>query len=268
MRSSSESYLKNEIISQSRHLFIYGYHDEKREQLIKELEEENPIRIDSNKPMAVYVEDFALKKEDYDKTKVDRSHIQRISNEYLHFSIGHRIIQKTIQDVDVSIINERIKKLLDRINCYSKNSNNTSVQDIESLERLLEESKKFYLRYFHKYIKGEPTPSIEEIAIPFMMIEQFVSDWKRTLQNTSHVGLIIEKKEPVEIESIRSVNFLVGARINGDISMKVVTEPEAWDTYHDFNGQLVECVHDYGTVELDNSVDEYMKKIKKGWWLK
>ena len=55
---------------------------------------------------------------------------------------------------------------------------------------------------------------------------------------------------------------MVGKRINADISMKVACQPGEWETYYDLSGQFVQCVHDYGVVELDDSLNQYVKKRK------
>ena len=56
---------------------------------------------------------------------------------------------------------------------------------------------------------------------------------------------------------------LMSSRINGDISVKVVTEPDAWATFITSNGVFVEYMHDYGIIELDNSYKNDMKKLIK-----
>ena len=62
--------------------------------------------------------------------------------------------------------------------------------------------------------------------------------------------------------STQAINNLIGSRINGDISVKVAIEPDDWETYRDSNGQFVGAIHDYGTVELDDSYKKYMKSRK------
>ena len=255
-----EAFLKKEIIGQSRHLFIYGYQNEDRKQFVKELEEENPIQVDSNQPMAIRLEDYAFKKESYDKSTLDDNKIQLIGNNYLHFCIGHRLVQKTIQDVDLGALQERIKKLLERINRYSQNKTHPKIETIRDLEEVLEESKRFYEKYYYAYIHREETPSIEDIYLPFILLESFVSDWKNVLNNDSYISVLVEKTKPIEIKSTRAVNFLVGGRINKDISMKIITDPNDWDSYRDQNGQVIEYIHDYGIVELDESNKQYLKK--------
>ena len=50
---------------------------------------------------------------------------------------------------------------------------------------------------------------------------------------------------------------------NGDISVKVVTESDAWDTFITSNGVFVEYIHDYGIIELDDSYKNDKKKLIK-----
>lgn len=79
----------------------------------------------------------------------------------------------------------------------------------------------------------------------------------------SYFGIVYDKKGPLAIPSTRQINNLIGSRINGDISVKIAMEPENWETYVDSNGQFVQATHDYGTVELDDSFQKYMKKVKR-----
>ena len=43
--------------------------------------------------------------------------------------------------------------------------------------------------------------------------------------------------------------------------MKVATAPEDWETYIDTRDQLVEDVHDYSTIEVDDSYKNYGLKL-------
>lgn len=104
--------------------------------------------------------------------------------------------------------------------------------------------------------------SIDQIPIPFLQLDLFIAQFKRALNNNSYFGIIIDKQQDIAVSSTKAINFLIGGRINKDISMKIAIQPDNWDTYLDPNGQLIEAIHDYGTVELDDSNREYTKKLK------
>lgn len=65
-----------------------------------------------------------------------------------------------------------------------------------------------------------------------------------------------------------AINGYVTRRINSDISMKVACDPNEWMTYYDTTGILAENVHDYGVIELDNSLQIYTEQLKKQYYKK
>ena len=81
--------------------------------------------------------------------------------------------------------------------------------------------------------------------------------------NKSYFGIIIDGSNDFSLETYKLVNGYVTRRINGDLSMKVVTDPEKWYTYYDNGGEFAEAVHDYGIVELDSSYSDRTKKMMK-----
>jgi len=256
-------YLKNEILGQSRHHFIYGYNNEERKSFLEELNREFPIKIDSTSPMAVYVDEIGLPRITDSDSELDTNKIDRLSQEYLSFSIAYNILLKSKENVDVDLLNSRIQKLLNTINKYSKNSEYPDITNLEDLISVLIESKEFYKTYYENYLNNRKLKSIDEIVLPFLHLESFVSEYKKALNNNSHFGIIIDKKDDIILSSTKAINLLVGSRINRDISMKVVVEPGKWDCYIDYNGQYIEAIHDYGIIEFDNSHTEYVEKVKK-----
>ena len=70
-------------------------------------------------------------------------------------------------------------------------------------------------------------------------------------------------KNNISTLSVQAINNFIGARINGDISIKVAIEPDDWETYCGTNGQYIEAIHDYGTIDLDDSYTKRLSKSKK-----
>ena len=144
---------------------------------------------------------------------------------------------------------------------------NKSCEEIKTIEDLLKEiktSRDFYYEYYFKYISGEvKSIPIDKISIPFMEIDMFVSNFKNGMNLDSYIGIIFDKKIPQEISWVKAINNLISRRINKDISIKVALEPDAWETYTSTNGQLIEATHDYGTIELDDSLKDNIKRKKK-----
>ena len=58
-----------------------------------------------------------------------------------------------------------------------------------------------------------------------------------------------------------TINNYIGKRCNADLSIKLACDATSWPTYCSLNGQI-DAIHDYGTVELDDCVKQYTKKMK------
>lgn len=258
----NESYLKKEIMEQSRHLFVYGYNTDYRSQFLQSIEYDYPIIVNSNKPVALYFDNFSISEIDYHSEDKNRFLIEAISREYMHFTIASKLLERTLE-LDKNFINDRLSRLIYLVN---KNKNN-SFPEIETIEDLLREMKKsrdFYYQNYIDYVKGliKNIP-IDDISIPFIQLETFVSKYKTLMNIDSYLGIILDKKTQLAIPSVQVINNLIGGRINKDISIKLAIEPNDWETYIDVNGQLIEATHDYGTVELDNSYKMYMRTLKR-----
>lgn len=260
----NEDYLKNEIMEQNRHQFIYSYNDAKRELFLNKLDNEYPIKIDCNSPMCIYLNDFSFPKISVIDCALDNNKIDILSNEYLSFTIAVAILEKTRKNVDVDLLNSKITRLLHLINKYDINSGHKKITSFDELILTMNESKSFYKSYYLDYVKtGQTKKSINDISISFLHLESFISQYKRALNNTSYFAIIIDKSDDISLSSTKAINLLIGSRINKDISMKIVVEPGKWDSYIDVNGQYIESIHDYGVVELDDSQKKYIKSLKK-----
>ena len=263
-RYKNEDYLKQEIMNQSRHLFIYGYNSVQRKQFLKSMSQEYPIILDQTSPMAIYLDEYGLPKIQPSNGELNKNKIDLISSEFLYFSIIENILLKLKENNDLDILNERIKKLIETLNIYSMNRDFSQITDLDDLIRILTQSKEFYKKcYIEYYGNGQETLSINDIPLPFIQFDIFVKQLKEALKNDSYFAIIIDKQRDISITSIYSINSLIGGRINKDVSMKIVTEPDKWDSYRDSNGQLIECVHDYGTIELDDSLSKHLQRIRR-----
>ena len=258
----NEEYLKNQIMEQSRHLFIYGYNCEQRSEFLKSLEQNYPIIADSDKPVALYFDTLGIPKIDVDLKDKDRYLIDAVSREYLSFAIATRILERSME-FDRTILDSRLSRLINLIN-RNKNAGHAEIETALDLLKEIKTSRDFYYESYINYVKGLiERISIDNVTIPFLQLEMFVRLYKETMSINSYFGIIFDKKSPSSIPSTRAINNLIGGRINGDMSIKVAIEPDDWETYRDVNGQFVEAIHDYGTVELDDSLKEHMKTLTR-----
>ena len=258
----NEKYLKNEIMDQSRHQFIYGYNNEHRSNFFKSLEKDYPLTIDANKPTALYFDCLGMPQLDVDLNEKNKYLIDAASREYLSFAIVTKILEKSME-FDKTILDTRLSRLINIIN-ESRNAGYTEIEKVTDLLKEIKTSRDFYYENYINYVKGLTEKiSIDDISIPFLQLEIFVRLYNEAMNMDSYFGIIFDKKNPLAISSTKAINNLIGARINKDISMKIVTEPDNWETYKDVNGQFIEAIHDYGTIELDNSYEDMKKLTKK-----
>ena len=256
----NEEYLKNKIIGQSRHLFLYGYENCHRSEFLQGLENDYPVIIGSDKPIALYIDTIGIPKINEGIKDRDSIVMNAASKQYLYFTIASKILQRSME-YDKLLLDNRLNGLILDFNAY-KNQKNGEICATTDLLKEIETSRDFYMENYIKYSRGliNSIP-IEDISISFLQIESFVNEFKKAMSINSYFGIILDKKSQIELSSTQAINGLISSRINKNISIKVATTPNSWETYIDENGQLIEPIHDYGKVELDDSYDKYRKKI-------
>lgn len=258
----NQEWLKQEIMEQGRHLFIYGYKNEQRSEFLKGLESDYPVIADSEKPAALYFDSLGIPKMDINLEGKDTLSIRASSREYLSFTVAARILERSM-DFDKTVLDRRLSRLISLIN-IDKNKDYAEIKTVEDLLKEIKTSRDFYYESYINYVKGLiASISIDDIAIPFLELDMFVRLYKEAMNMKSYFGIIFDKQTTLMPSSTQAINNLIGSRINGDISVKVAIEPADWETYRDSNGQLVQAIHDYGTVELDDSSKTYMKNRKR-----
>lgn len=254
----NKEYLKERIMGQSRHLFIYGCSSDDRSKFLQSLEEDYPFTDDLSSPIALYFNSLGLPHIDTDLEDRDNYIIYKMCREYLSFLVATRILEKS-NYFDETILNDKLSGLIHLIN---KSSNCDNIVSVSELLDEMKKSRNFYYDSYIKYTKGLIKEiSINEINIPFLNLEMFVSRYKRCMNMQSYFGVIYDKKERVSVQSIQTINNFIGARINSNISIKIATDSNEWETYYNTNRQYVEAIHDYGIIELDDLEDT--KKLIK-----
>lgn len=246
----NEKYVKSQIIGQSRHQFIYGYNNNYRSQFLQSFETEYPVIMDSEKPVALYFDSLGLPAVNTDLKDKDPYIIKAMNREYVSFAIASRMIERTMEK-ESSNLDTRLSRLISLSN-IGRSKGFSEIKTSDELLAAFKASRDFYLDNYEKYLKAQ-TDSVDigTIAIPFIQLEMFTEQLKRGLGINSYFAVLIDNRKPVSIFSTRAINNFLGSRINKDLSFKVATEPDKWPTYKDENGQLVQAIHDYGEVELD-----------------
>ena len=92
------------------------------------------------------------------------------------------------------------------------------------------------------------------MKIPFLDINSFTQKIKEMLNNNSYFCIIADQQEPISIYSQQALNSLINMRINSNLSLKIACNKDEWKTYYDLSGLLIENVHDYTELDLDEKV--------------
>lgn len=256
-------YINAQIMEQNRHQFIYGYNTDDRTKQIKDMVGEYPVKMDESTPMGIYLENHAIQTElpDYN---VDKLLTTRMSKEYLSFAIAYTLLDRALQDSDFEVIPERVSTFLEVVNHLILQPGQANIQSLQELLAVLKIGLDFYeMNYKSTVETGAFTGNFSEVPISFLSLDTFLRYFKKMLNNNSYVAVVIDLKSPISGIATQAINEYFTKRCNADLSMKVVCEPGSWGTYYDFNGVPVEYIHDYGTVELDDSHQECMKRIRE-----
>lgn len=256
--------VKDMIMGQSRHLFVYGEKSQERTSFLKGLEDDYPIKCNEDSPMAIYLDDFGLPSLPNQNPNIDKIRIKTIGREFFNASLTYKIVNRLMKKDDLS--SEQISYFLKNVSRINLPGSDERIASLEELTKLLKETKDFYQTYYHEYVKENPSlPNFNEIKMPFIELNGTIIYLKKALKNDSYFGIIIDHNEPISLTSTQVINGIVTRRINKDISMKIVTEPDKWLSFYDQSGELAEATHDYGVVELDSSLKQYVKKMKNSF---
>lgn len=255
-------YMKDAIATHAWHEFLYGEAGEERKKFLDSMADDYPIKLDSNEPAVIYVDDFSLPK--VDAVNPLDTRVSSIAREYCSFSLVAALVEQTIRQNELSMLNEKLSRFIKSANRMFITDEDMSISDIEGLRNALLAGKKFYLENYTKLMEtGNWYGDFSTLPISFIDLSTFVTSYKRALGRSAHFAFVLDYSGTGAIVSQKAVNGLVTKRIAGDAAIKVVCHPEEWKSYTDLNGILAEDVHDYSSVDLDGSFREYVNALRK-----
>lgn len=214
-------------------------------------------------PTAIYIDEIGLPKVESKSNNLDEIRINRVGMTYLEFSIAYNIMKRILEETPQTHI--ECEKLIDSMKIMMSEGSKNKINTLEEFRDALKSSMDFYKQYYEDYLStGETKLRIDDLDIPFLVdLESFIRRLQRTTKNNSFFSIILDKKKDIALPSVKAINGLLNSRCNALLSVKVACEPEEWETYRDFSGNVIERIHDYGVVELDNSFRQHMEKIEE-----
>ncbi len=240
---------------------IRSYNNNERTKFLKNIANLHGIKIDSKEPIVIYLENIGLSKMNVSKD-LDTNKLAIIAENYLTLMMINSLIMQI--DDNNPLIDKRFKEIFDYIN-MSKIKRDSDIKSMGDLKRFIEYSLNYFYDYYLNYLEYGIEKDIQDMPVIFINIERFVELFKKAINNPNHITFLFDKKDDIAIFSTKAINDLLGSRINKDISIKIVCEPEKWETFLTNNKQFVEATHDYGTMELDDSFKNYSRTLRKKW---
>ncbi len=253
-------YDKKTIMEQSKHLFVYANNTEERTNYIEEMIKEYPIKINNITPMAIYLKEYGLPHVVIQNKSCKQEIILILAREYFELTLLYSIFQTIKENINIENINiEKIIKLFNTL--YNNKDELTSLDEI--IKALNNSRNAYYDTYIDYMESGVLSFDPVYLQVPWVCeIEMFSEYIKRILNNDSYFAIVINHTRPLNTISYQVINSYVGSRINQNISMKIITTIDGWNNYYDLNGNFVENIHDYGTIDLDGKQKECMQRLK------
>lgn len=257
------SYMKDSIATHAWHEFVYCKNNNDRKEFISSMVEDYPVRLDSSEPAVVCVDDFILPEVESFSTP-DSFRVSATAREYCSFTLVAALVEQTIRQNELSMLNERLSKLIKDVNRLFLSNDEMEIKSIEELRNALIAGKNFYLENYYRLMEtGNWLGDFSILPISFIDYSSFIKTYKRGIGLSSHFAIALDYQGSGAVVSQRAVNGLITKRIAGDSPIKVFCEPSEWKTYHDLNGVLAEDVHDYSSIDLDGSLKEHINSLRK-----
>lgn len=248
-----EKYLMERLM-ESRHSFIYAEEKEERQKFLKEMVSNYPVILGSDYQVAVYIDDKGLPSVSditSEKHDLDTATFNSFHSRYYDFLILYSIMEALSFQIPKDILNN--SKLLNRFSIITNAGFPKPLTFDEILEALKLGKESYYLNYL-KYVETGSLDSgfLSKMPINFVVNDHVVFLIKRYLDIRSHFCLIFDIQNELSVTSQKSINRYIFSRCNRDIAIKVACSEKDWNTYRDFNGNVIEYIHDYDCFDINN----------------
>lgn len=249
------------VVLESRHKFVYYYDDNNKDKIL-DMVSRYSAKIDSDSPILVYIKDNGLSKMD-NKLGLNKYKIISIHNNYCSLLIFSSIIDTLIKNIDIEVLNSRLKTTFEFCSFNIKEE----IRDAVTLRDKLLKSKNDYRDAYIKYMETGELDLFDKIEIPFIIVDSSVENLKEEIGLKEHFSLLLDLGNNLSIYNYMAVNNYIASRCNGYLSMNVLCRDNEWGCYYTSNGQFIEYVHDYTEImdEKTYSKRRIIHRSKKGY---
>ena len=235
-------------VLESRHKFVY--YDYESINLLRELANTYPAKLNSSEPIVVHIIDETLPLPN-NNPLLNPTIINIFHQRYYELLIFLSIVDEIINHID----NEELNKYLLRLFKLVSYCGNAEIKDIKDLRTKLIDSKNMYKEAYIEYITTESYNEFySKVPIQFVMMDNIFPTLKEKINLESHFSILLELKGDISKHTSRAINDYIASRCNGYLSMNVLLENEDnWKSYYANNGQPIEWCHDYTDIDLRTS---------------
>jgi hypothetical protein len=255
-----ENFGKNIMLS-NRHQFIYGRNGIEREEFLRNLAANYPFKIEAEDPIGIYISDKGLSELPIDYKYLNMNIINILFENYFDSWLAFEAINLINRQIDLEANAERINEFLQKLNNILLSRSNVSLKSLKELEEFLRTLLATINSKYEDYIKNGIFNG-EGLKLLYIDSTHFFKDLREAIGSKRHFDIIIDEQTPLATKMQQVINGLVNSRINGIISMKVSCDPDSWKTYCDVCGNYIQRIHDYESIEFDDSSELRLERIK------
>ena len=248
----NENAAAQNIMYSNKNEFIYRYDSTPTKNIIKNIDELHPLKLDSNSPIGICIKEYGLRRPKNDNIDLTLS---RACNNILICSIASEIVEKVI-NLDEKEANNRLQRVIYIVNKYFLTKNQKKITNVKELLILLKKTLKYYSNINDKNNDISPDEVIYYVKPGFLM-----NELKHAINCSSHFSAIIDNRDDISINSIRTINSYIASHTEEDLVMKVFTDLKKWKTLTTPTGKLLEFFEDYHNREIDESYRKYKNLI-------
>lgn len=233
------------VVWESRHKFVY--YDYESINLLRDLSDGYPAKINSEEPIVVYILDEGLPSPS-DGLTLNKDVIKSFHARYYELLIFLSIIDEIVNNID----DEELNKYLVRFFKLVSYCGNGKIDNVDTLRTMLIDSKNMYRDAYMEYItSGNFGDFYSKVPIQFVMMDDLLSILKEKIGLKKYFSLMLELGEDISIYSSMAINDYIASRCNGYLSMNVLLHSDSeWKGYYSNNGQFIQAIHDYTEVDF------------------